>query len=225
MNVSSTIRAGAVCAVAGAFILIGMMSVVIGGDVREPVSILGQPGTPDQYAAVIRPATAAILQTMALDNIFLIAYTGAFIGAAALVWDKARVFGMAGLGFAILLALLDVTENAVTVDIVRAVQGGVPIPGWEIPALGVLEQVKYATGTLAIVFFAVGVWVALPKRLYAKIVAGLFLIFPVTNAVKIVGGSPLLLVVWMLVMLVASAGLLWREGRGASGGGYDAGTL
>ena len=208
---SSVVRAGAVCAAAGSLILIGMM--IVGGSATESLGILGKPGTPEQYAAAIRPEAGLLLRVMALDNMFLIAYTGAFIGAAALVWERARLFGAAGLGFAILLALLDVIENSVTVDMARAATGGVPIPGWEIPVLGLLEQVKYASGALALVFFAVGLFVALPRSHYAKVVAVLFLFFPVTNAVKIVGGNALLLVLWMLVMLAASASLLWREGR------------
>ena len=208
---SSVIRAGAVCAAAGAMILVGMM--IVGGGAAESLGILGQPGTPDQYAAAIRPVVDVLFRVMALDNIFLIAYTGAFIGAAALVWEKAQLFGVTGLGFAILLALLDVTENSVTVDMARAVNVGVPIPGWEIPTLGLLEQVKYASGALALVFFAVGLFVALPQKRYAKVVAVLFLFYPVTNALKIMTGNALLLVLWMLVMLVASARLLWRQGR------------
>ncbi len=212
---SSVVRAGAVCAAIGALILMGMM--VVAGRAGDSLGILGRPGTPEQYADAIRPVAEVLLRVMALDNIFLIAYTGAFIGAAALVWDKARLFGMVGLGFAILLALLDVIENSVTVDMARSTVGSVPIPGWEIPALGLLEQVKYASGTLAVVFFAVGLLIALPQRRYAKVVVVLFLFFPVTNALKIVGGNPLLLVLWMLVLLGASAGLLWQEGgRGAS---------
>ncbi len=211
---SSLLRAGAVCAAVAALILIGM--VVVAGGAVEALAILGQPGTPEQYADAIRPVVGALLWAMALDNLFLIAYTGAFAGAAALVWERAeraKLFAGVGLGFALLLALLDVIENAMTVDMVRAVQGGIAIPGWEISALGLAEQVKYACGAVTVVFFAVGLWIALPKSRYAKGVAVLFLLFPLTNVVKVVSGSSLLLLLWMLVMLGASAGLLWREGR------------
>ncbi len=208
---TSIIRAGAVCAGVAALLLVGMMG--IGGGALEAMALLGQPGTPEQYAASIGPVAEVVLRAMALDNLFLIAYTGAFIGATALMWEKARWFGVAGLSFAILLALLDVLENSVTVDIVRAVQGGVPLPGWEIPLLGLFEQVKYATGTLSVVFFAIGLVIALPKSGYAKTVAAIFFLFPVTNALKIVGGSSLPLVLWMLVMLGASAGLLWQHSK------------
>lgn len=206
---SSVIKAGAVCAAVAALILMGM--VVVGGSAVEALAMLGQPATPDQYAAVIRPVAGPLLWAMALDNIFLIAYTGAFVGAAALVWERARGFAGIGLGFVLLLALLDITENSMTVDIVRAVQEGIVIPGWEISALGLVEQVKYACGALAVVFFALGLLIARPQSRYTKVVATLFFIFPLTNVIKLVGGSSLPLVLWMLVMLVASAWLLWQE--------------
>lgn len=202
------------CAAGAALILVGM--VVVAGGAGEALTVLGQPGTPEQYAAAIRPVAGPLLWAMALDNLFLIAYTGAFIGAAALVWvraEAARGFAGVGMGFVLLLALLDVIENAMTVDMVRAVQGGIAVPGWEISALGLAEQVKYASGALAVVLFAVGLWMALPQSRFAKGVAGLFLIFPVTNMVKVVSGSSLLLLVWMLVMLGASAGLLWHMSK------------
>lgn len=207
----SLLRAGAVCAAIGALLLIVM--VVVGGGAVEAMAMLGQPGTPEQFARVLQPVGPIILWVMALDNLFLIAYTGAFIGAAGLVWDRATVTAGVGLGFALLLAWLDVIENAFIVDIVRAVQGGIVVPGWEISVLGVLTQVKYASGALAVVFFAVGLWIALPQSRFAKVVAGVFLGFPVMNVIKVVSGSSLPLVFWMLVMLGASAGLLWREGE------------
>lgn len=207
---SSLLRTGAVCAAGAAMILIGM--VIVGSGAGEAVGFLGQPGTPEQYAVVMRPVAVALLRAMALDNVFLILYMGAFISAARLIWAQARGFAGVGLGFVVLLALLDVAENAVTVDMARAVIREMPIPAWEISALGLLEQVKYASGAMAVVLFALGLWIALPHSWYAKGVAGLFLCFPVMNALKIVGISEGGLIVWMLVMLVGSAGLLWREG-------------
>lgn len=221
MNHSSVVRAGAVCAAAGALILTGMM--VIGGGAAEALAILGQPGTPEQYAAAIRPGAETLLRVMALDNLFLIAYTGAFIGVAALVWEKARLFALTGLGFAILLALLDVSENSVTADMARAVGvhgaaiGNVPIPGWEISALGLLEQVKFVCGTLGVVFLGLGLWVSLPRKNFSFWRLGIFLFFPVVNALKVANlANALPLVLWMLFMLLVIAEILWREGRAAS---------
>ena len=152
---------------------------------------------------------------MALDNIFLIAYTGAFIGAAALVWRRARLLGVIGLGFALLLALLDISENAVTVNIARAVETGVPVALGEITLLGLLEQIKYAAATLAVVYLAIALLIAQPaSRGMTWVTAVLFLLFPIVNAVTVVNpGAKTLLILWMLLMLLASAVLLWKSAQ------------
>ena len=211
MNASQTVRAGAVCALAASVILVVMA--IVGLPAGEGMAIVGQPGLPDNYVTVLSPYANTLQAVMALDNIFLIAYTGAFIGAAALVWGRARLLGVIGLGFALLLALLDISENAVTVNIARAVGTGVPIAVGEITLLGLLEQIKYAAGTLAVAYFAIALLIAQPaSRGLTWVVAGIFLLFPVVNAVTVVNpGAKTLLILWMLLMLLASAVLLWKS--------------
>lgn len=211
MNASQTVRAGAVCALAASGILVVMA--IVGLPAGEGMAIVGQPGLPDNYVTVLSPYANTLQAVMALDNIFLIAYTGAFIGAEALVWGRARLLGVIGLGFALLLALLDISENAVTVNIARAVETGVPIAVGEITLLGLLEQIKYAAGTLAVVYFAIALLIAQPaSRGLTWVVAGIFLLFPVVNAVTVVNpGAKTLLILWMLLMLLASAVLLWKS--------------
>ena len=211
MNASQTVRAGAVCALAASVILVVMA--IVGLPAGEGMAIVGQPGLPDNYVTVLSPYANTLQAVMALDNIFLIAYTGAFIGAAALVWGRARLLGVIGLGFALLLALLDISENAVTVNIARAVETGVPIAVGEITLLGLLEQIKYAAGTLAVAYFAIALLIAQPaSRGLTWVVAGIFLLFPVVNAVTVVNpGAKTLLILWILLMLLASAVLLWKS--------------
>lgn len=210
MNASQTVRAGAYCALAGAVILIVMA--VIGLPAAEGMEMMGQPGMPDNYVTLLSPYTDTLQAVIALDNIFLIAYTGAFIGAAALVWRRARLLGVIGLGFALLLALLDISENAVTVNIARAAETGVPISVAEITLLGLLEQIKYAIGTLAVAYFAIALLIAQPASRGLTVgVAVLFLLFPVVNAITVVNpATKPLLILWMLLMLLASTVLLWR---------------
>ena len=206
------IRVGAVFAFAGALILVAM--VVVGGPIGEQMAAFGQPGTPEAYAAMLQPVASTLITVMALDNVFLIAYTGTFIAAAALVWPRARLLAAAGLGFAGLLAVLDVIENALTVNMARAALAGVAIQPWEVSALAAVEQVKYASAALALVFFAAGILIALPGRRFPAIVAGMFVLFPVVNGLTVIdrAATPLLLL-WMLVLLLAGGVLLWREGR------------
>ena len=210
MNASQTVRAGSVCALTASVILVVMA--IAGLPAGESMAILGQPGLPDNYVTVLSPYADTLQVVMALDNIFLIAYTGAFIGAAALVWRRARLLGVIALGFALLLALLDISENAVTVNIARAVETGVPVPVGEITLLGLLEQIKYATATLAVAYFAIALLIAQPAGRGLSVgVAVLFLLFPLVNAVTVVNpAAKTLLILWMLLMLLASAVLLWR---------------
>jgi hypothetical protein len=210
MNSSKTVRAGAISALAAALILVVMA--LVGLPAGSSMAIVGQPGLPEDYASTLSPYANSLQAVMALDNIFLIAYTGAFIGAAALVWRRARLLGGIALGFALLLALLDICENAVTVDITRAAETGVPILAGEITLLGLLEQVKYASSTLAVVFFAAALVIAQPTgRGLTWLVVVLFLLFPAVNAITVVNpAARTLLILWMLLMLLASAALLWK---------------
>ena len=213
MNLSHTVRAGAFCALAASVILVVMA--IVGLPAGEAMAIVGQPGLPDNYVTILSPYADTLQAVMALDNIFLIAYTGAFIGAAALVWGRARLLGVIGLGFSLLLALLDISENAVTVNIARAVETGVPVAVGEITLLGLLEQIKYAAASVAVVYFAIALLIAQPaSRALTWVVAALFLLFPVVNAVTVVNpGAKTLLILWMLLMLLASAVLLWRSAQ------------
>lgn len=188
---------------------------IVGLPAGESIAIVGQPGLPDNYVTFLSPYADTLQVVMALDNIFLIAYTGAFIGAAALVWRRARLLGVIGLGFALLLALLDISENAVTVNIARAVETGVPVALGEITLLGLLEQIKYAAATLAVVYLAIALLIAQPaSRGMTWVTAVVFLLFPVVNAVTVVNpGAKTLLILWMLLMLLASAVLLWRSSQ------------
>jgi hypothetical protein len=213
MNASQTVRAGAVCALAASAMLVVMA--IVGLPAGEGMAIVGQPGLPDNHMTILSPYADTLQVVMALDNIFLIAYTGAFIGAAALVWRRARLLGVIGLGFALLLALLDISENAVTVNIARAVETGVPVALGEITLLGLLEQIKYAAATLAVVYLAIALLIAQPaSRGMTWVTAVVFLLFPVVNAVTVVNpGAKTLLILWMLLMLLASAVLLWRSSQ------------
>ena len=213
MVATQTVRAGAYCALAGAVILIGMA--VVGISAGEGMAIVGQPGSPETYAASLEPYTDTLQVVMALDNLFLIAYTGAFIGAAALVWGRARLLGIIGLGLALLLALLDISENAVTIQIARSVESSLPVSATEITLLGLLEQIKYATATLAVVYFAIAILIAQPASRGLTVgVSALFLVFPLVNAVTVVNpAADILLILWMLLMLLGTSILLWRSAQ------------
>jgi hypothetical protein len=204
------VRSGAICALLGVVVLTAMM--FVGLPAAEGMAVLGQATAPEAFAASIRPVARVILLAMALDNIFVIAYSGAFIGATALVWRRARLWGMIGLAFALILALLDLGENAVTVTLAQSALSAAPIAPAHIFLLGFLTQIKFASGGLAVAFIAIALLIFRPKN-YPLIVgtAVLYLLFPILNGIATVKpAAQMLLIVGMWLMLLLSAPLLWR---------------
>lgn len=213
MNNFWTVRAGAVCALAGALLLV--MMGVMGASAGEGLARLEQPADPQAYTRALRPHAEMLVRVIAIDNLFLIAYTGAFVGTAALVWRRARFFGALGLGFALLTALLDLTENAVTVHLARQALAGVVVPAGQVALLSVLAQVKYAGAGLGMVAFAIALLLASPgRRPLTLLVVALFLLFPAVNAYTVAHpGAALVLILWMLLSLLAGGALLWRAAQ------------
>jgi hypothetical protein len=197
-------------AVAGAVLLIAMA--VIGQPAGDALGAAELPAPPEVYIARIRPAAATLIRVLAVDNIFLIAYTGVFVGAAVLVWEKARPFAAVGLGFALLTAFLDLAENAILIDIARTLLADLAVEPGRVSQLSVAAQVKYGGAALAVAFFAVGILITRPTGwVFDRFVAVLFVLFPVVNTVAVANPTlALLVVLWMLIMLLASAGLFRR---------------
>lgn len=217
MHSLQIVRAGAVCSLIGVIVLAVMM--VVGLPAAEGMAVLGQSASPGGLAASLRPVAGTVLLVMALDNLFVIAYTGTFIGAAALVWRRARLWGTMGLAFALALALLDLSENAVAVTLVRSARTALPIPYWGIQLLGFLGQVKFASGGLAVAFTAIALLIFRPKNCRLILAAAaLYLLFPILNGLATVNPSAqILLVAGMGLMLLLSAPLLWIHAPSAEG--------
>ncbi|HJS28049.1 MAG TPA: hypothetical protein VJ768_00395, partial [Anaerolineales bacterium] len=207
------VKAGAFFGLAGVILLVTMAVVGIGAG--ETLGVLEQPDLDPPYAAAIRPGADSILVLMALDTLFLVAYSGAFLGAAAAVWKKAAIWGAAGLGFALLTTVLDLSENALTVNIARKALADQEISSGLLTAVNALGYVKYGSASVATAFFAAALLVSMPAspRL-TRATAALLLLFGVVNAITIaVPAAGLLLVLWMLVVLTASTVLLFNIAR------------
>jgi hypothetical protein len=210
MRQAPTVRAGALSALVAAVLLVGMA--LVGAPAGDALSALAGPAAPDPFDEQLRLAVPVLLRVLAIDNLFLIAYTGAFVGAAALVWPWAPAFAAPGFAFAALTALLDLAENALAVHVLRAIQASLPVPASQAAWLAVLGQVKYAGAGLALVFFALALLIARPvSRALTLGAAAAFMLFPVVNTFAVIDpANSLALAGWMLVSLLASAGLLWR---------------
>jgi hypothetical protein len=71
---------------------------------------------------------------------------------------------MVGLTFALILALLDFGENAVTVTLAQSALSAAPIAPANIFLLGFLTQIKFASGGLAVAFIAIALLIFRPKN-------------------------------------------------------------
>lgn len=209
------LKAGAAAAAAGALLILVM--VVIGASAGSAMAELDQPLAQGAQTAMLRPHAGTIIRVLAVDNLFLIAYTGAFIGAAALVWGGARLLAAAGLGFALLTALLDLIENAIIIHLARAALAEVGVQAAQETAitLGIsaIGQVKYAGAGAGLVFFGLALLVVKPAGRRLRLAAVLlFLLFPGVNALALVDPElGLMRVAWMFLMLIVSAFLLWKS--------------
>jgi hypothetical protein len=210
MDKNKILRAGVYCGVAGALLLVVMA--VLGLPAGDAMGAAEMPAPPDIYVARIKPAAATLIRVLAVDNIFLIAYTGVFVAAAVLVWEKARTLGIIGLGFAVLTALLDIIENAVLIDLARTLLADLTVSPGRVSLLSVFTQVKFASAALAVAFFAMAILIDRPTRGSLDFgVAALFGLFPVVNAMAVANPAlSLLVILWMLLMLLASAVLFRR---------------
>lgn len=207
---ANIVKVGALGAATGAATLVAML--VVGAPAADGLAILGQPGTPASYESAFVAHSVLLINVMAIDNLFVLGYTMALIGAAASIWAKARLLGITGVVFAITLALLDLSENALTVQMARTAAAGLPITEGQINWSGVIEQIKYGCATAAVVSLAAGLWVGvMERRRLVGMVVGLFLLFPLANGFAVINpGAKIVLFGWMLVVLSAAALLLWK---------------
>lgn len=210
MDTLRTARTGMFFAFTSAILL--MMMFAAGTSVSSKMDLLGQAAAPEAVAEAIKSGAQGLTLLLAIDNLFLIAYTGTFISGTALFWNKAKLFGVLTLIFSTLLALLDLTENALIIHMARSATAEIGVTAGQIAGLALVEQVKYGSASLALAWIGVGILTGGPVRsLLQKVMAGTFFLFGPVNALKVVQpDSSLLLVFWMLVMIVVS-GMYFRQ--------------
>lgn len=220
MTISSSARTGMWFAAASAILLIVMFAV--GSSASASMDLLGQAADPDELARALKTGAPRVIALLAVDNLFLIAYTGTFIAGTNLFWKKAQLLGALSLFFAGLLALLDLSENALIIHMSRAAANGLGITPGQVAGLALVEQVKYGSASLALAFIAAGMLSAGPVRsALQKVMAGTFLLFGPVNALKVIyPKTSLLLVLWMLVMIVISS-LFFRQVAGVYSGASE----
>jgi hypothetical protein len=145
-----------------------------------------------------------------LDDLFVLAYTGAFLGLAALVWSESRWLAGVATIFALATALLDFTENAHLLAMTQGIGGEANLTDSALRALALLTQVKYSCSHLATFLF--GLAMIKRDRLSWAVTILLFL-YPVASSVAFAyepAAMVRLLLMWLLLAL--GGWLARREG-------------
>jgi hypothetical protein len=201
------LRAGAAGGAVAALLLLVLfvINVTMGAD----LTALEGGATAAQMTAVYQKQGATLQAAMLTDDLFVIAYTLAFLGVATLAREKSALLARVGLVFALGTAALDFIENASTLAFVQAAGAGVALDATQALLLTFLNQVKFLSIFLAAPLFAIGVWSAAKLN---RALSVLFVLFPIVGVLSFV--NPLALIatlVWMFALLALGAVVLWRK--------------
>jgi hypothetical protein len=207
MRDSQVLRLGASGAVAATVLLIVLFATVMPAG-TDSLALRGTV-TPDDFATAVDRHGLNLRAAMAVDNLFVIGYTLALLGIVSLVRSRTPLLGNVALGGVLLGALLDYTENSITLALIQShMLGTTPKPGWLL-ILHIVGQIKYLVAFLAVAALGAGLWSSKPLDRIVSILAWLF---PIVGVVSFVvpGVSPLV-VLWMFILLVSGGVLLWRR--------------
>jgi hypothetical protein len=159
---------------------------------------------------------SGLVQTIVLlDDLFAVAYTGAFLGLAALVWPRSRWLAAIAMAFALATAFLDFAENARLLTMAQGIGDEASFAAGALRELYIVTQLKYSCSHLATFLFGL----ALPRRdRLSWIVTILLFLFPVVSTLAFAlepAGLARLLLMWLLLAL--GGWLVWRESKKLEG--------
>jgi hypothetical protein len=207
------LRWGGVSGILAALILTAMIAVGLaaGSDSGQ----LLQPTDPGLARDLMTRYSVLVQTTVILDDLFAVAYTGAFLGLAALVWPRSRWLAGMAMALALGTAFLDFAENARLLIMAQGIGGAESFSHGALRELNIVTQLKYSCSHLATFVFGL----ALPRRdRLSWTVAILLLLFPVVStlafAVELASLARLLLM-WLLLAL--GGWLAWRESKKLKG--------
>ena len=207
------LRWGGASGLLAALILTAMMTIGLaaGPDSTE----LLQPTDPDRVSDLISEYGDVVKANIVLDDLFALAYTGAFLGLAALVWPRSRWLGGIAMFFALATAVLDFAENARLMTMVLGIGGEDSLTGSALAELNVITQLKYSASHMAAFLFGIGLY---RRDRLSWIVTVLLFVFPVASTIAFAyepAGLVRILLMWLLLVL---GGLLaWRESKSMEG--------
>ena len=207
------LRWGGICGLLAALILMAMMAagLAAGPDSTE----LLQPTDPDRVSALMSGYGGIVKANIVLDDLFALAYTGAFLGLAALVWPRSRWLAGIAMFFALATAVLDLTENAHLMTMALGINNKSDLTGGALAELNLITQLKYSASHMAAFLFGIG----LPRRGWLGwIVTVLLFVFAVVSTVAFAFEAVgLLRILLMWLLLVLGGWLAWRESKNLEG--------
>ena len=204
---------GGACGFLAALILTAMMAVgmAAGPDSTE----LLQPSDPARISDLMSEYGGVVKANIVLDDLFALAYTGAFLGLAALVWPRSRRLAGIAMAFALATAVLDLTENARLMTMALGIGEEASLTGDALADLNVITQLKYSASHMAAFLFGIG----LSRRdrlswIVTLLLFGFVLISTIAFAIEQAGLVRILLM-WLL--LVFGGWLAWRNSKQIKG--------
>lgn len=207
------LRWGGTSGILAALLLTAMIAV--GLPAGANLTQLLQPTDPDLAADLFARYAGMVQATVALDDLFALAYTGAFFGLAAMVWPRSRWLAGVAMVFALATALLDFSENARLLIMAQGIGGEANLTGAALRELNIITQLKYSCSHVATFLFGLG----LPRRdRLSWTVSVLLFVFPVVSTGAFVyEPATLARILLMWLLLVLGGWLAWRESKELQG--------
>jgi hypothetical protein len=203
------LRLGGASGLLAALLLTAMLAVGLAAG-RNSAQLL-QPTDADLVSALMSRYSGPVQASILLDDLFVLAYTGAFLGLAALVWPRSRWLAGVAMVFALATAWLDFSENARLLSMAQGVGGQANMTDSALRELHIITQLKYSCSHLATFLFGL----CLPKRDGLSWTVGiLLLLFPVTSTLAFAyEPATLARLVLMWLLLALGGWLSWRESK------------
>ncbi|MFN2217252.1 MAG: hypothetical protein ACK2UA_01490 [Anaerolineae bacterium] len=207
------LRWGGACGLLAALILTAMM--VVGLAAGPNSTEMLQPTDPAKISDLLSGYGSVVKASIVLDDLFVLAYTGAFLGLAALVWPRSRWLAGIAMVFALATAVLDFAENARLMTMALGIGSEANLTGSALRELNIITQLKYAASHLAVFLFGVGL---VRRDLLSWTVTAFLFTFAVVSTIAFAYsavGLVRILLMWLL--LVLGGWLAWRESKTMEG--------
>jgi hypothetical protein len=207
------LRWGGASGFLAAVLLAAMM--VLGLAAGPDSTELLQPTDAGRVSALISEYGAVVKANIILDDLFALAYTGAFFGLAALVWTRSRWLTAIAMLFALATACLDLAENARLMTMAMGIGGAANLTDGALRTLNIVTQLKYSASHLAVFLFGIGLF---RRSMLSWSLSILLFAFPVVSTIAFAYepfGLARILLMWLL--LVFGGWLAWRESKTMNG--------